>query len=319
MGKKRIIIAVVLLFTAAVAGGGIFYFVNRQQEPLEYVVHRSASYEKDGMDYYSEDYPQVYSEELGIIFGEGYKVGEKKSVYMEGEDCDCGICSTGYWYDTWEVTYHDQAGETFTQTIDNRYSLEYLELTWLKNHLAQYYEKKYIVKFFDEGTFEELSWNDHYCSVHIGIGVYNCPSNKEMYEKVSAGNGKYKRQLLASYKDPVTMIRLPEINYDEVYNQFPMETSFYFSIDDKELSGEEKAVHEKEIKSRALEMIDEILRDTEDTCNIRVDITSANGYEDLYDGTGEWNYYILQGKQIEFDGYDSFSRAHADLYKGILW
>lgn len=315
MGKKRIIIAAVLLFTAAVAGGGIFYFVNRQQEPLEYVVHRSASYEKDGIDYYAEDYPQVYSEELGIIFGEGYKVGEKKSVYMEGEDCDCGICSTGYWYDTWEVTYHDQAGDTFTQIIDNRYSMEYLKLTWLKKHLAQYYEKKYVADFFDEGTFTD----DSGCIVYMGIGGYDSHTDKEMYEKVSAGHLKFLRKLQALNRDPDTMIRFPEINYNEVYNQFPMHTHISLSIDDKELSGEEKAAYEKAVRSRALEMIDKILQDTENTCNFEVYIDSAKGYEDLYDGSRVWGYQFLQGKPIETDGYYGFSRAHADLYKGILW
>lgn len=143
--------------------------------------------------------------------------------------------------------------------------------------------------------------------------------DKEEYDRLAAEGGKYHEQLLTSYQNQDTMLRLPELNYDEAYQQFPMKTKISLSIDDKELSGEEKAVHEEAVKSKVLEMIHEILNDTEHTCNLQVRVNSANGSEDLYDGSRVWQYDILQGKQVELEGYNSYNRAHAYLYEGIFW
>ncbi len=318
--RKQITAAVVLFLAIAAAGGGIIYYINRRQAPSQYAGSLAVSYEKDGMDYFSEDYPEIYSEELRIIFGEDYKIGEKETLYMEGEECDCGYCSTGYQHDTWKVTYHDREGETFTQTIDNMYNLESLQFTWLKNHLAQYYDKKYVAKYFEEGILKEPSSDGHYCTVTIGIGGGSYTMDeKEEYDKLTAAGWKYREQLLASYQNKDTMLRLPELSYDKVYQQFPMQTTISLSIDDKELSGEEKAAHEEAVKSKVLDMIHEILKDTEHTCNLQVRVNSAKGYEDLYDGSRVWKYDILQGKQVELEGYNDYDRACDYLYKGIFW
>ena len=137
--------------------------------------------------------------------------------------------------------------------------------------------------------------------------------------RIDEGNHKYQEQLLAAFRDRNTMLRLSELNYEEIYNQYPITTDFDLSIDDRELSGEEKAVHEKAVQDRVLEMIQAIQRETDGTCNLIVRVDSANGYESLYDGANEWRYYILQGKQIESEGEANYAIANAYAYEGIYW
>ena len=59
---------------------------------------------------YTEDYTELYEEELRLIFGEDYQIGEKETITIEGEDCSCGYHSDTYIYDQWEISYEDQLG-----------------------------------------------------------------------------------------------------------------------------------------------------------------------------------------------------------------
>lgn len=160
------------------------------------------------------------------------------------------------------------------------------------------------------------------CSVSIGIGGYSYfGDQKKEFDRIGAGGRKYQEQLIAAYRDRNTMLRLPELDYEEIYKHYPMKARFFLSIDDRELSGEEKAVHEKAVQDRVLEMIQAIQLETDDTCNLIVQVDSANGYEDLYDGARDWRYYILQGKRFEPEGEPNISYcwAHAYAYEGIYW
>lgn len=331
--SKRVLIPVILFFVAVIVAGGSILYVNHYRvQVTRHEYHNYYNYygeepviayeykdEQGSVLKYEEDYPEIYQEELRIIFGEDCEIGEKNTIFVEGDDCDCGISESSYQYDEWEVTYHDWRGETFTQMIDNRHSLQSLQHSWLANHLNQYYEKRYLFDYFDEGTFEELRT---YCSVHIGFGGYSYSGDtKEEYDRIGEGNREFKEQLWAAYKNRDTMLRLSELNCEEIYNHYPLYANFHLSIDDRELSGEEKAVHEKAVQGRVLEMIQAIQRETDDTCNLIVQVVSAGAYEDLYDGKKSWRYYILQGKQFEPEGEPnvSYSWAHAYAYEGIYW
>ena len=305
--RKRVVIPVILVLAAVIAIGGRILYVDSHY--MQVPVHL-----------YEENYPEIYAEELRIIFGEDCEIGEKNTVFIEGDACSCGYVRPTLQYDTWEVTYHDRRGETFTQTINNGDSLESLQYSWLKSHLEQYYDKKYVIGYFDEGAFEELARKTH-SYVHIGVEGFNSTADKKAeHDRIEAGNQEYQKQLLAAYADRNTMLRLSELNYEEIYNHYPLIVTFYFNIDDSELSEEKKAVHEKAVQDRALEMIQAIQSDTDDTCNLMVQVVSANG-NDLYDGTSSWRYYILQGKQFEAEGepISSYGFAHAYAYEGIYW
>ena len=214
-------------------------------------------------------------------------------------------------------------GDTYTQTINNMYSLESLQFSWLKSHLEQYYEKKYLNDYFDEGILEELMTISSSCHVYIGVWVagYNKQFTKEEHDRINEGNRKYEEQLWAAFSTKDTMLRLWELNCEEIYSQYPIKAFFSLIIYDPELSGEEKTVHEKEVQDRVLEMIQAIQSETKDTCNLRVHVVAANGEEDLYDDARSWQYYILQGKQFEPEGEPntSYEFAHAYAYEGIYW
>ena len=121
--RKQVVKAIIFFVAVIAADGIISYFHNHKQEKVEL---------------YVEDYPEIYAEELRIIFGEDYEIGEKNTVFKEGVDCSCGYTAPTLQYDTWEVTYHDRRGETFTQTINNKDSLEYLQYLWLQRHMKKY-------------------------------------------------------------------------------------------------------------------------------------------------------------------------------------
>ena len=177
-----------------------------------------------------------------------------------------------------------------------------------------------MIDYFDEGTFEELT-RKTYCHVDIVFSGSGTSDKKEEHDRIEAGYWRYQKQLLETYADSDTMLRLSALNCEEIYNHYPLKTSFRLSIDDGELSGEEKAVHEKAVLDRVLEMIQAIQSETDGTCNLVVNVASADGDEDLYDGAARWLYYVLQGKQFEpeKDTYGAYSFAHAYAYEGIYW
>lgn len=174
-----------------------------------------------------------------------------------------------------------------------------------------------MIDYFDELT-ERIS-----CSVYIGVGgnVRDYETEKEEYDRISEGHGKYMEQLLAAYKSRDTMLRLSELNCEEIYEHYPMIASFDLKIDDGELSGEEKAVRDKAVQDRVLEMIQAIQSETDDACNLEIEVFASKELEGLYDGARSWQYYILQGKQLdpEEDQNVSYEFAHAYAYEGIYW
>ena len=280
---------------------------------------------KHSTNYYTEDYSKIYENELQIILGEDYVVGEMETIVVEGEDCDCGYHSDGYEYNEWKILYQDQNGQTFTQTLNNTTSLEFQQLSWLRCQLEQYYTQKYLIDFFEAGTFEDISTGDRlgrtYCSIVIGnpVGSYTS-DKKEEYERIQAAGKEYKEHLLEQLKDEKNMLRLQEADYENIFNLYPIKAGFHLCIDDKSLSGAEKADFEKAVQERAMEMIQAIKQETNDTCNLYIQINSAHGSCDLYDGSRDWRYYILQGEHIQpentFDGLD-WEIFYA--YEGIYW
>ena len=275
--------------------------------------------------HYTDDYSEIYKNQLQIIFGEGYGIGEKETIVVEGEDCDCGFHSDGYEYYEWEIVYQDQNGRTFTQTLNNMRTLESQQLSWLNSQLRQYYTQKYLVDFFKEGTFEDIAtgkgYGRTYCSVGIGnpVGSYTSDTEEE-YKRIQKAGKEYTEQLLKQLQDEKNMIRLQEVDYENIFNCFPVKVGFYLSMNDRELSGAEKADFEMAVQERVMEMIQEIKKETNDTCNLRIQVNSANGHCDLYDGSRDWRYFILQGERMEpEDAFDGFEWQFFYAYEGIYW
>lgn len=276
-------------------------------------------------NHYTEDYSELYQNQLRIIFGENATIGEKETVVMEGEDCDCGYHSESYSYNQWKISYQDEMGQSFMQTLNNKDSLESQQLSWLNSQLRQYYTQKYLIDFFEEGTFEDLSTGEGlgrtYCSVGIGnpVGSYTS-DKKEEYDRIQKAGKEYKERLLEEFRHEDGMLRLYQVDYGTIFNYFPIRVSFHLSIDDGMLLGTEKEAFERAVWDRVMEMVRTIKQETGGACNLRIQINSAHGHGDLYDGARDWRYFILQGERIEPENtFDGFEWALFDAFEGIYW
>ncbi len=265
------------------------------------VFDASVSYMKNIPHKYTEDYPLLYEEQLTVMFGSDYEIGEKKTIVVEAEICDCGYHIDGLIYDEWDITYQDQNGFTYTQTLNNQQDLESQQIEWLKNQLSSYYKQKYLLNRFPKGTFQDLSADDYfassYCFISIGspVGHYTMDRQAE-YNKTVEKNRQYFNKLGQSLKEEQNMIHFYELDYDSIFKRFPIEVSMNLNINDENLQGVDQKTYEEEIRRNILAMMEDLNRDTDHTCNLTIAIYNNKGKNDLYDGFKCWRYYILQGE-----------------------
>lgn len=277
---------------------------------------------------YQDDYPSLYQTQLQIMFGPDYQIGEKKTIRIETENCDCGYHSDGYIYDEWEITYQDQNGHSYTQVLNNMDPLVNQQLFWLKNQLSVYYKQNYLISRFPQGTFQDLTLEDYfgksYCFISIGNPVSSYTiDEKEEYEKAQAAGEEYKKRLWESLQQEENMIPFYKLDYNGIFNYYPLLVSIDLSIDDGSLQGAEKEMHEEQIRQEALKIMEDLNRDTGHTCNVHLYLSSNNGSYDLYDGSRNWSYYILRGKWYDpkesKNQYRDFQWQFFYEYEGIYW
>lgn len=268
---------------------------------------------------YTDDYSEEYKHQLQIIFGKDYLISEKETVIIEGEDCSCGYHVDSQEYNEWKISYQDQNGQTFTQTLNNKDSLESQQLSWLNIQLKQYYKQKYLMDFFDEGTFEGLSIESDgrtYCFVEIGnpVNSYSSGQKKE-FDKTQEAGRKYEKELLKQLQTEENLLHLSEADYENIFSCFPIYLSFHLKINNGALNGAQKTDFEKRVHENVIEMIQAIKHETHNTCNLAIHVCSADGQE-FYDGSKDWPYYILQGEHINGD---DFKWQLFYALEGIYW
>lgn len=277
---------------------------------------------------YTEAYPTLYQDQLRIMFGPDYQIGEKKTIHIKAENCDCGFHTDGYIYDEWDITYQDQNGYTYTQTLNNRTNLASQQLSWMQNQLSAYYKQKYLLNRFPEGTFQDLSADEYfgksYCFISIGYPVTSYTSDlRDEYEQTKEKGMKYKEALLQNLMEDENLISFYKLDYENIFNFFPMCVSIDLSIDDPHLQGKEKELHESKLRSDILGIMEEINRDTNYTGNLTMYISSDNGGCNLYDGSRSWRYYILLGKPFEEKDSENMRQSYDwqlyYAYEGIYW
>ena len=274
--------------------------------------------------YCTEDYPELYKEELRIIFGENYRIGEKETITQEGEDCGCGFYMDTYIYDRWKVTYEDRLGQEYTQTLNNIDTLEDQQIKWLKEQLMQHYKKQFMIEYFEEGTLQELSVEENgrtHCFVFLGNPAKSSTSaEKEAYERAKEAGRIYWKQLLESLGNKENMIHLWELDYQQIFRDFPMYVSISLCIDDEELTGDEKAELVESVREKTLQMMEAINEESGYTCNLDVDLFCSWSEENLYDGKWKWQWYFLQGEPIETDiDFKGYTYELFDSYEGVFW
>lgn len=304
MKAKKVILIFVLIIAAVTVVMGISYY-NR---------HAVKTF------YYTEDYTELYKEELQIIFGENYRIGEKETITEEGEDCSCGYHSDTYIYDQWEITYEDQLGQEYTQTLNNKNTLENQQIGWLEEQLEQHYKKQFLVEHFAEGTLRGLSEENGstYCYVFLGNPVKSFKSgeNPEDFNRANKAGRIYWEQLLEALGNKENMIHLWELDYQQIFRNFPMYVSMSLCIDDEELTGDEKAEFEEAVREKNLQMMEAVKEESGYTCNLIVHVGCA-GKDKLYDGESSWHYYFIQGETPEAGR--RYEWELFDSYAGVFW
>lgn len=157
-----------------------------------------------------------------------------------------------------------------------------------------------------------------YCFVFMGNPVKSWTSaEKEAYDRAKEAGRIYWEQLLESLGDKENMIHLWELDYQQIFRDFPMYVSLHLSIDDEELTGDEKAELEEAVREKVLQMMEEVKEESDYTCNLTVQVCCAQGKEKLYDGESNWWYYLIQGETPEAGR--SYEWGLFDSYAGVFW
>ena len=272
---------------------------------------------------YSDNYSDIYGEQLRLIFGPTLQISEKETQVQEGEDCSCGYHSDTVIWDEWTITYEDEYGQIYIQTMDNRNDFARQQFKWLNRHLEQYTNKKYIFDYYEPdsivGVVVEEEYGDSYSSINIitGVGMHTSETEKR-YEKNNEKGDKYYRQICENLRTAGNYLPIYQMTLQDACTQYPIEVDFFIDINNKALSGAEKEAFEKKLQEEILQMMRDINEETESKCCIRVKIGGAPEQDTMYDGSYAWWKYCIQGEEYRGDHHD-FEYEVFDSYNGIYW
>lgn len=253
---------------------------------------------------YEDDYASIYSEELKIVFGPDCKVGDKKDIIIEGKSCSCGYHQDTLIYDEWEITYKDQYGQTYVQTMNNMESFEEQQIEWLTNQMEEHYKANQLKDYFDQDTLEgiEIKGNGRsYADVFFGNPI-NGWSTDEDYKELSDADSKeraYKKELVERLSDPDNMISLYELDYSQVYKIYPVRLDIHLQIEDMSISADEVSDYEKAYQEKLDKIAEEILKESENTCHMDMllSVTYNDSHKNDY-GVTIWEEFRCRSLSI---------------------
>lgn len=253
---------------------------------------------------YEDDYASIYSEELKIVFGPDCKVGDKKDIIIEGKSCSCGYHQDTLIYDEWEITYKDQYGQTYVQTMNNMESFEEQQIEWLTNQMEEHYKANQLKDYFDQDTLEgiEIKGNGRsYADVFFGNPI-NGWSTDEDYKELSDADSKeraYKKELVERLSDPDNMISLYELDYSQVYKIYPVRLDIHLQIEDMSISADEVSDYEKAYQEKLDKIAEEILKESENTCHMDMllSVTYNDSHKNDY-GVTIWEKFRCRSLSI---------------------
>ena len=252
---------------------------------------------------YEDDYASTYSEEIKIVFGPDCKVGDKKDITIEGESCGCGYHSDTYIYDEWEITYKDQYGQTFVQTMNNMESFEEQQIEWMTKQMEEHYKANQLKDYFNQDTLEgiEVKGSRSRANVFFGnpIGGW---STEEDYKELSDGDSKeraFKKKLVERLSNPDNMISLHELDYSQVYKIYPIRLDIHLQIEDMSISTDEVSKYEKVYQEKLDKIAADILKESENSCHMDVllSVTYNDSYENDY-GVTIWEDFRCRSLYI---------------------
>ncbi len=280
---------------------------------------------------YEEDYAVIYSEEIKIVFGPDCKVGEKKDITSEGESCSCGYHRDTYIYDEWEITYKDQYGQTFVQTMNNMESFEEQQIEWMTNQMEEHYKTTQLKDYFDQSTLEgfELEQGGRsYVYVFYGNPISGW-STDEDYKEMSEGDSKeraYTKELTERLSNPENMIHLYQLDYSQVYKSYPIRVSISLEAENMDITAEEVAKSKAEYQEKMNAIAQEIIKESGDSCHMRISLdvaynetqTNQYGHTSFMNISCENSY--VGGKEVDFTNTDKdYDQLLLYWYNENIW
>lgn len=262
---------------------------------------------------YTDDYPTLYANELGAIFGD-YTLGERMECHEDGWECGCGLYEDETdWYE-WEITYRDACGQTMTCTLNNMSSIYRQQIKWLEEQTEEHFWSNYVVRYFD-GLMDPDSFGlGSYCFCFIGeISGWWHDEETRAYQEI----GDQYRENLQKCTDPIPMHAL---SYPEIFDRYPIRLSVNVRLS-------EDGVEEAEWPERfatAKVLLDQMVAEiTEEIGNeLNLEATVGRNRLDTDQSTRFYTVHILRGKPYEYpEDYiaGDFERAIMDSYKGKFW
>lgn len=281
---------------------------------------------------YEEDYASIYSEKIKIVFGPNCKVGEKRDIRIEGESCSCGYHQDTLIYDEWEITYMDQYGQTYVQTMNNMDSFEEQQIEWMTNQMEEHYKANQLGAYFDPETLEGYqpvdAYGSNYVYVWYGNPVSSYSTNEEKKEMETADKKEkeYDKELTGKLSSPENMIHLYELDYSKVYSTYPLRVIVNLGDCEEGILPEQAVEYEQMCEARMDDIVAAIMDEAGGTCNLefRMDnlygeviegeIEDSNNYEVSYRRS------IIGGEDVDFGDYDkSYDQLLYYWYNENIW
>ena len=281
---------------------------------------------------YEDDYASIYSEELKIVFGPDCKVGEKKHITSEGESCSCGYHRDTYIYDEWEITYKDQYGQTFVQTMNNIESFEEQQIEWMTNQMEEHYRANQFGEYFDPETLEGYqpvdAYGRNYVYIMYGNPINSYSTDKEEREmkKAEKKEKAYDKEFMENMSSPENMIHLYELDYSKVYSTYPLRIIVNLADCEEGISPEQAVEYRQNYEEKMDDIVANIMEEAGGICNFEfeIDILYGEVIEGEIDDSNnyEFSYHrsIIGGEEVDFGDFDkSYDQLLYYWYNENIW
>lgn len=281
---------------------------------------------------YEDDYASIYSEEIKIVFGPNCKVGEKKHITSEGESCSCGYHRDTYIYDEWEITYKDQYGQAYDQTMNNIESFEEQQIEWMTNQMEEHYRANQLGEYFDPETLEGYqpvdAYGRNYVYIMYGNPINSYSTDKEEREmkKAEKKEKAYDKELMEKLSSPENMIHLYELDYSEVYSTYPLRIIVNLADCEEGISPEQAVEYRQIFEEKMDDIVANIVEEAGGICNLEfeIDILYGEVIEGEIDDSDNYEFShhrsIIGGEEVDFGDYDkSYDQLLYYWYNENIW
>ncbi|MGN0612879.1 MAG: hypothetical protein ACI4JB_03185 [Porcipelethomonas sp.] len=232
--------------------------------------------------YYTDDYPEIYSETIKIMFGEDYTVSAPENCSREIEEC-CEPTAGIKFYTSWNITYYDGNGDRQVFYFDNAMPLSH----WIEQH-ANEQIKKYYSKLYDE-AFEEIplfQYSSLYADLaRIASYITGIPEIPDMYDRT--------RYYTENLSTPEGCIKFCELTERNAFTMMPLHLKIHVFINTEYLSASQISEYRQMAETAAENFIIELNTVTDNSMNISLLIDDDNNKDT--------RKYYIHGKEIDTD------------------